>query len=118
MEITLGRVGDAPTPPGAVRVLVDRLWPRGISKASAPWDHWLKEVAPSDGLRRWYHAHPGEQAEFARRYREELQDPVHQAALARLRELGRSAPLMLLTFGRDIDHSQLPVLRAVLEAES
>lgn len=96
------------------RVLVDRLWPRGIAKAEAPWDEWLKDVAPSNELRRWYGHVPEREAEFARRYQDELDSPEWGGAVARLRELARSGPVVLLTSTKEIEHSHLPVLARLL----
>ncbi len=115
--VLIGRIYDE-TPPGASRVLVDRLWPRGVRKEGAPWDVWLKEAAPSQGLRNWYHANPEEQVEFRRRYLEELEGTAARAALAELRRLGQERPVALLTATRDLTHCQVPVLREVLEREA
>ncbi len=114
--VLIGRIYDE-TPPGALRVLVDRLWPRGVRKEGAPWDVWLKEAAPSRDLRNWYHANPEEQGEFRRRYLEELKGPAGRAALAELRRRGAERPIALLTATRDLTHCQVPVLREVLERE-
>jgi uncharacterized protein YeaO (DUF488 family) len=113
-EIVVGRIYD-PAPAGATRVLVDRLWPRGVRKEAAPFDLWLKDVAPSSELRTWYHAHPAQSATFAARYRAELAaQAAAVAALERLVQLARAGPVALLTAGRDVARSQAPVLRDVL----
>ncbi|MBC3841572.1 DUF488 family protein [Streptacidiphilus sp. 4-A2] len=105
------RVYEPPEPRDGPRVLVDRLWPRGVSKERAAVDEWLKEVAPSAGLRDWYHHHREEFAEFGRRYRVELDDPEHSAAVARLLELGAAAAMVtLVTSVREVEHSHVPVL--------
>jgi uncharacterized protein YeaO (DUF488 family) len=93
------------------RVLVDRLWPRGISKAEAAFDEWLEDAAPSTELRRWYSHDVAKYEEFARRYRLELRGPVASAAMQRLIELARSQTVTLLTAARDVDHSAAWVLR-------
>jgi len=118
-QMTIARVyAPPPEPDGNARVervLVDRLWPRGVSRADAPWDTWLRDVAPSGGLRTWY-GHVVERFdEFARRYREELQVPPASVALDGLRAsaLGGSH-LVLLTATRDLEHSGAAVLRDVL----
>jgi len=98
------------------RVLVDRLWPRGLSKQKAHLDEWLKAVAPSDELRRWYGHQPGKFAEFTRRYRAELEEPERAAALRHLREQARSGPVTLLTATRDLEHSEAQVLVHVLRS--
>ena len=109
-EVRTRRVYDDPSPEDGRRVLVDRLWPRGLAKARAGIDEWAKEVAPSTELRRWYGHDPARFEEFRRRYQAELADPQRQAAVRHLRELARSGPLTLVTATRDIDHSQAAVL--------
>lgn len=105
------RVYDPVADDDGYRVLVDRLWPRGISKERARVDEWLKDVAPSDGLRRWMHHDPdGRRAEFARRYGAELDHGAAAAALARLRELCAARRVTLVTAVKDIDRGHLPVL--------
>jgi uncharacterized protein YeaO (DUF488 family) len=100
------------------RVLVDRLWPRGITKAEAALDEWLKDAAPSTELRRWYGHLVERFDEFARRYRAELGQPPASAALDRLRELARTEPLTLLTATRDLDHSGARVLEQLLTSRA
>ena len=97
------------------RVLVDRLWPRGISKAAAALDEWAKDVAPSTGLRRGYGHDPGRFEEFARRYRDELLHPPAVEGVRRLRELAGDQPVTLVTATRDLEHSGARVLCDVLE---
>jgi len=96
------------------RVLVDRLWPRGLSKASADLDEWCKEVAPSSELRRWYSHDPERFEEFRSRYRMELDDPERAKALAHLRELLSDGSLTLLTATAHLEISQASVLAAIL----
>ena len=108
--VRLGRVYGDPSPEDGRRVLVDRIWPRGLAKARAGIDEWAKDVAPSTELRRWYGHDPARFEEFRRRYQAELAEPQRQAALRHLRELARSGPLTLVTATRDIDHSQAAVL--------
>ncbi len=95
------------------RVLVDRLWPRGVSKAKASWDAWQKELAPSTELRQWYGHDPARFVEFKSRYRGELRRVEARAALAAL-ERGRG-PLTLLTATPDTAHSEAAVLAARLQ---
>jgi uncharacterized protein YeaO (DUF488 family) len=109
-EVRLRRVYDDPSPDDGTRVLVDRVWPRGLARARAGIDEWAKAVAPSTELRRWYGHDPGRFEEFRRRYLAELAEPERQAALGHLRELARSGRLTLLTATRDIGHSQAAVL--------
>ena len=108
------RVYDPPSPADGHRVLVDRLWPRGLAKSAAALDEWLRAVAPSDALRRWYGHDPAKFAEFRERYEAELREPERAGALASLRELAGSGPLTLLTATRDVEHSQAAVLAAHL----
>jgi uncharacterized protein YeaO (DUF488 family) len=110
LEVRTRRVYDDPSPEDGRRVLVDRIWPRGLAKARAGIDEWAKAVAPSTELRRWYGHDPARFEEFRRRYSAELAEPERQAAVLRLRELARSGPLTLVTATRDIDHSQAAVL--------
>jgi uncharacterized protein YeaO (DUF488 family) len=93
------------------RVLIDRLWPRGIKKAGAALDEWLKDAAPSSELRRWYGHDPARFEEFACRYGAELIRPPASDAVARLRRLGRHERVILLTATRDVEHSGAQVLR-------
>lgn len=104
--VRAGRVYDQASPADGRRVLVDRLWPRGLSRDAARIDEWLKAVAPSDGLRRWYGHQPARFPEFRSRYEDELKDPERAEALAHLRELARYGPVTLLTASRDLEHSQ------------
>ncbi|HET7519852.1 MAG TPA: DUF488 family protein, partial [Actinomycetes bacterium] len=110
LEVRTRRVYDDPSPEDGRRVLVDRIWPRGLAKARAGIDEWAKEVAPSTGLRRWYGHDPARFEEFRRRYQAGLAEPERQAAVRHLRELARSGRLTLVTATRDIDHSQAAVL--------
>jgi uncharacterized protein YeaO (DUF488 family) len=96
------------------RVLVDRLWPRGISKAEAALDEWLTDVAPSADLRRWYGHRVERFEEFARRYRSELRRPPASTAVDRLVGMAREQPVTLLTATRDVEYSGAWVLRQVL----
>jgi uncharacterized protein YeaO (DUF488 family) len=99
---------------GDYRVLVDRLWPRGIRKQDAQLDEWAKELAPSSELRRWYGHDPGKFDEFARRYRLELRAVSAADGLLRLRALARQQRVTLVTATRDLEHSGAFVLRDVL----
>lgn len=95
------------------RILVDRLWPRGLTKEKAALDLWLREIAPSDALRKWFHAAPREWPEFQKRYRAELRKNAE--ALARLKEIVRSDKTVTLLYGaRDEKHNQAVVLRKLL----
>lgn len=104
------RVYEAPDPDDGARVLVDRLWPRGLSKQEAHVDEWPRALTPSTELRRWYHGPDGEYEEFCRRYEAELAEPEAAQALTGLRELAGEGPLTLLTATKDIEHSHTSVL--------
>ncbi len=112
-EITLGRIRDA-SPSPVWRVLADMLWPRGIAKASAPWDEWIKDVAPSTELRQWYGHEPERQQAFRDRYWQELMARRDDAPLNELMGRAERQPVMLLTATKDIERSHLPVLRDFL----
>ena len=111
-NIRLKRAYEEPSPQDGTRVLVDRLWPRGITKERAALDHWAKELAPSTALRKWFHHEPRLWEEFRRRYVEELQH--NQEPLDRLRELARQGPVTLVFSARDETHNDAVVLRDIL----
>jgi uncharacterized protein YeaO (DUF488 family) len=98
------------------RVLVDRLWPRGVRKETARIDVWMRDLAPSAELRRWFGHDPARWDEFRRRYRAELADPQRRALLDELAQHARRGPLTLLYGARDIAHNNAVVLRDVLTA--
>ncbi|GAB3181806.1 DUF488 domain-containing protein [Nesterenkonia halophila] len=107
-ELRLKRVHDEPSDADGSRVLVDRLWPRGVSKERAAVDLWPKGVAPSPELRRWWHHDPEHFAEFAAAYRAELDDGAGAEALAELREQLDGEPAVTLVFAakdREINHA-------------
>jgi uncharacterized protein YeaO (DUF488 family) len=99
-------------------VLVDRLWPRGVNKATAALDEWMKDVAPSADLRRWYGHDPARFEAFARRYRRELGRPPAATAVERLIELATANEVTLLTATRDVEHSGARVLQEHLTART
>ena len=99
------------------RVLVDRLWPRGISKEKAALDEWAKDLAPGTELRQWYGHDPARFDEFARRYREELKHSPGREAVAALRTV-EGDRVVLVTATRDLEHSGARVLRDVLIGRS
>jgi uncharacterized protein YeaO (DUF488 family) len=113
-RVRVRRVYEEPSPQDGYRVLVDRLWPRGLTKAKAALDEWCKDVAPSDELRKWYGHDPERFEEFGRRYRLELGEPRRAEALAHLRELARDRPLTLLTATKQPGISEAAVLAALL----
>ena len=108
--VKVGRAYDEPAPGDGARVLVDRIWPRGLSKDKARLDQWFKQVAPSTELRKWYSHDPERFEEFGRRYREELKDAERAQALKHLRELARSGTLTLLTATKHAEISEAAVL--------
>ena len=117
-DIRLHRVYDDASPGDGTRVLVDRLWPRGLRKDEAHLDAWLRDVAPSTELRRWYGHDPERFDEFRQRYLAELRDPDHRQALGELDDLARRGRLTLLTATRDLNHSQAAVLADQLSGGS
>lgn len=110
--IRLKRIYEPKAAADGFRVLVDRLWPRGIRKQDADIDLWLKDVAPSPELRRWFGHDPVRWAEFSRRYRAELRGK--EEALAELREKAEGQTVTLLYGANDEEHNQAVVLREVL----
>ncbi|MGW4648554.1 DUF488 domain-containing protein [Kitasatospora sp. NPDC004289] len=112
--VHLARVYDPHRPEDGARVLVDRLWPRGIRKEDAALDSWPKALTPSTELRRWYHEGGGFPA-FRERYLAELEAPEAQEALTGLRALATDGPIVLLTASKgDLDSSHAAVLRELL----
>ncbi|MEF9886538.1 DUF488 domain-containing protein [Streptomyces sp. P9-A4] len=114
-DVRVRRIYETPSPEDGVRVLVDRLWPRGLARTDAHIDEWPKALTPSTELRRWYHGPEGEYEEFSRRYEAELTAPDAAAALGRLRELARKGTVTLLTAAKDPSVSHTSVLRRELE---
>ncbi|GAA1479614.1 DUF488 family protein [Gordonia sinesedis] len=114
-SVRVKRIYADPAPSDGDRVLVDRLWPRGVSKERADLDAWDRDVAPSTDLRKWYGHDPAKFDEFARRYRDELTDPEHHAALTGLVDRARSGPLTLLTATKHPEISEAAVLRDVID---
>jgi uncharacterized protein YeaO (DUF488 family) len=108
------RVYEEPEPGDGVRVLVDRLWPRGLSKERARVDVWLKDVAPSRDLRVWFGHDPAKFAEFRRRYEAELAEEPGRAAFAELREMARAQHVTLVFAAHDTEHCNAVVLRELL----
>ena len=108
------RVYEEPEPGDGVRVLVDRLWPRGLSKERARVDVWLKDVAPSRDLRVWFGHDPAKFAEFRRRYEAELAEEPGRAAFAELREMARTKHVTLVFAAHDTEHCNAVVLRELL----
>ncbi|QEL64497.1 hypothetical protein OTERR_10210 [Oryzomicrobium terrae] len=113
--LKLKRAYEPAGPDDGCRVLVDRLWPRGVTKAQAHLDLWLKDVAPSTGLRQWFGHDPAKWDEFRRRYLAELAEPGPAAALAELQRLAADGPLTLVYSTREEARNHAIVLREVLQ---
>ena len=113
-QIRVRRVYDAPSPADGARVLVDRVWPRGLRKDAARLDEWAKDAAPSTELRKWYGHDPAKFGEFRRRYLDELSGAAQRKELGRIRALAAAGPVTLLTATRAVDISQAAVLAQVL----
>ena len=111
MNISLKRAYEAPAETDGVRVLVDRLWPRGVTKSRARIDLWLKDVAPSTELRKWFGHDPDRWPEFQKKYRAELKG---NPALSELRERSRQGKITLVYAARDELHNDAVVLKQVL----
>lgn len=109
------RIYATPSPDDGYRVLVDRLWPRGLRKEAAAIDAWLKDIAPSNELRKWFATEGATYTEFARRYREELQAPELAPLLADLRARERNGPVTLLYAKADTRENNAEVLKAILD---
>ena len=107
------RVYDAPSRTDGVRVLVDRLWPRGLTKERAAVDEWLKEQSPSAELRKWFGHEPDKWPDFQKRYKKEL--AAQKDALKSLRKMGKDRTVTLLFGARDTEHNEAVVLKRVLE---
>lgn len=116
-SVRVRRIYDPVTPADGARVLVDRVWPRGLTKHEAHLDEWCKPVAPSSELRKWYGHDPERFEEFRRRYLEELEEPDRAEALARLRARAAEGDLTLLTATRDVGISQAAVLAEILRTD-
>ena len=112
--IRIKRVYDAADPADGYRVLIDRLWPRGVSREKAHLDEWARDLAPSDELRRWFGHDPERFEEFRRRYEEELRGAALH--LAQLRDRARRGPLTIVFGARDVAHSNAAVLAELLGA--
>jgi uncharacterized protein YeaO (DUF488 family) len=111
-NVKLKRAYDPPAPDDGTRILVDRLWPRGVSKAHAAIDQWMKEIAPSTALRKWFSHDPVRWREFRRRYAKEVHDQPE--LLGELRDLARKGPITLVYAARDTEHNDAVELRDLI----
>jgi len=113
-NVQVRRVYDDPADGDGTRVLVDRIWPRGMTKEKAALDEWCKHIAPSTELRKWYSHDPDRFAEFTRRYQDELTEPERAEALTHLQQLATDRTLTLLTASKAADISEATVLAELL----
>nr|WP_298415384.1 DUF488 family protein [uncultured Halomonas sp.] len=114
-DIRLRRAYDAPANNDGKRILVDGMWPRGIKKEEADIDEWLKELAPSKGLRQWFGHDPDKWEEFQKRYREELKNCPD--AMKKLRKYHQDGRITLVFAAKDEEHNNAVVLKHVLQKE-
>jgi uncharacterized protein YeaO (DUF488 family) len=110
--VKIKRIYDPPSEDDGVRVLVDRLWPRGISKEAAAIDEWERDIAPSDELRKWFTHDPAKWQEFRKRYIRELRE--NPDIISKLRALARKGSLTLLFAAKDVAHNNAVVLRELI----
>ena len=115
-RIAIKRAYDRPSPQDGVRILIDRLWPRGLSKRKLKIDAWPRDLSPSTALRKWYGHEPDRFAEFRRRYRAELAE--HATELASLRAMIKGRAATLITATRAIDLSHAVVMREMLQRKA
>ena len=115
-DIRIKRAYESPGSDDGLRILIDRLWPRGLTKAALKLDAWVKHLSPSNGLRKWYQHDPEKFAEFRRRYIAELES--ESEALSELRETMRERTVTLLTATKELDLSHATVLRELLNQRS
>ncbi len=116
MAIVLKRVYEAPSRADGLRILVDRLWPRGLTKEAAAFEEWLRDLAPSDELRRWYHARPEQWASFRKRYLKELHEPAAAIALGHLYQISHGRKRVTLLFAsKNVDRNNATVLKELLD---
>ncbi len=112
MVISLKRAYEPAAKSDGVRILVDRIWPRGVTKAEAEIDHWAKDVAPTTELRKWFGHDPEKWAEFQKKYRAELKD---NPGLLEIRELSRQGAVTLVYAAKDTLHTHALTLKQVLD---
>jgi uncharacterized protein YeaO (DUF488 family) len=116
MTVAIKRVYQSAVRTDGARVLVDRLWPRGLTRVKAAVDEWLRDLAPSDELRRWYHARPEHWLDFRKKYLKELSHPEAEDALRRLYQLARKRKRLTLLFAsKNETHNNAVVLKELLD---
>jgi uncharacterized protein YeaO (DUF488 family) len=114
-RVSIKRIYEEPNEANGARILVDRLWPRGLTKEKARVDLWLKEIAPSTALRKWFDHDPKKWAEFQRLYLDELK--THGEQLAQLKQKAAGGPVTLLFGARDVEHNEAVILQKVLKGQ-
>jgi len=118
MTVVLKRVYEQPSPHDGARVLVDRLWPRGLKKTDVALDAWLKDLAPSNELRKRFHAHPLQWGKFRQRYLKELSSELANEALQQLYELQKARRRLTLLFAsKNEEHNNAVVLKQLVDGE-
>ncbi len=118
MSVNIKRVYLKPSPDDGARVLVDRLWPRGLTKQAAALDAWLRDLAPSNELRKWFHAHPQQRSKFRQQYLQELSSEAAGNALQQLYEIHEQHQRLTLLFAsKNEDYNNATVLRDLVEGE-
>jgi uncharacterized protein YeaO (DUF488 family) len=116
MPIAIKRAYEQPAPSDGARILVDRLWPRGVTKERARIDAWLRDLAPSTELRHWFHARPAQWQQFRKKYLEELNQPEAARALAQLYDVVRKRKKVTLVYAsKNLERNNAVVLKELLE---
>jgi uncharacterized protein YeaO (DUF488 family) len=118
MSLQLKRIYDEPSAGDGRRVLVDRIWPRGLSKNAAQVDEWLRDLGPSSELRKWFGHDPARWGQFRERYRAELGAADQRQRLAQLRDLASRQPVTILYGAKDREHNQAVVIAELLQVGS
>lgn len=119
MTIKLKRIYDSISDQDGIRVLVDRVWPRGVAKAKADLDDWLKEIGPSTELRKWFGHDPDKYEQFKQKYKDELRSGEQLEAFEKLAAIVKNNDIVTLVYGaKDEEHNQARVLKELLEKEN
>jgi uncharacterized protein YeaO (DUF488 family) len=114
--IKIKRAYDPPDPKDGVRILVDRIWPRGVKKEKLAATFWMKDAAPSTELRKWFDHEPAKWDEFRKRYRNELERPEAKKALHDIADAARKGSVTLVYGAKDPEHNQAAVLKEIIDA--